>query len=170
MSDSLSRWNELSADEAVQEILSCCGSTAWARALSARRPFHDEGSLVAASDDVWNGLPSRDWAEAFSKHPRIGERKAPQTATAQSASWSAQEQKIVAESEDAVLQALAEGNRVYEARFGRVYIVCATGKSAAEILAILQRRLRNDDASELQEAAEEQRKITTIRLKKWLSQ
>ncbi len=106
--------------------------------------------------------------EAFSKHPRIGERKAPLAASAQSAAWSAQEQRNVAEAGESVQLALAEGNREYERRFDRVFIVCATGKSASEILEILRRRLRNDDATELREAAEEQRKITNIRLKKWL--
>jgi 2-oxo-4-hydroxy-4-carboxy-5-ureidoimidazoline decarboxylase len=107
--------------------------------------------------------------EAFSKHPRIGEGSAPPGAGAQSAAWSAQEQHGVSAAEAAVQSALAEANRDYERRFGRVFIVCATGKSAAEMLDILRQRLENDDATELRQAAEEQRKITHIRLKKWLS-
>jgi OHCU decarboxylase len=107
--------------------------------------------------------------EAFSKHPRIGERKAPQLASAQSAAWSALEQQKVAAAGEAVQLALAEANREYERRFNNVFIVCATGKSAPEILEILRRRLRNDDAAELREAVEEQRKITNLRLQKWLS-
>ena len=126
---------------------------------------------------LWSRLPTRlgiglspqDWLEAFSKHPRIGERKAPQVASPQSAAWSAQEQQNVAAAGEAIQSALAEANREYEQRFGRVFIVCATGKSATEMLEILRRRLRNDDATELREAAEEQRKITNIRLKKWLN-
>jgi 2-oxo-4-hydroxy-4-carboxy-5-ureidoimidazoline decarboxylase len=169
VSDVLMRWNQLSAEDAAREVLVCCGATAWACELTARRPFEDEAALIAASDEIWNQLSTPDWMEAFSKHPRIGERKAPHLATAQSATWSAQEQAKVANAAEAVQLALAEGNRDYERRFGRVFIVCATGKSAPEILEILRRRLQNEDASELREAAEEQRKITVIRLKKWLS-
>ena len=106
--------------------------------------------------------------EAFARHPRIGERKAPPDSSAQSTVWSAQEQRKVAVAGEAVQAALVEANREYEQRFGRVFIVCASGKSATEILEILGRRLRNDEATELRAAAEEQRKITNLRLKKWL--
>jgi len=164
----LARWNQLSLEAAAQEILACCGSAAWARGVAARRPLKDEASLLVASDKTWSDLGALDWMEAFSKHPRIGERKAPQSASAQSAEWSTQEQQNVAAAGDAVQPALAEANREYEARFQRVFIICATGKSAPEILEVLRRRLGNDDAAELREAAEEQRKITNIRLKKWL--
>jgi 2-oxo-4-hydroxy-4-carboxy-5-ureidoimidazoline decarboxylase len=168
MSAVLARWNRLSPEEAAHDILPCCGSAAWAREVVARRPLKDEAALLAASDETWRRLGESDWMEAFSKHPRIGERKAPQLASAQSAAWSAQEQQLVAATGDAPQFGLAEGNREYERRFKRLFIVCATGKSATEILQILRRRLQNDDATELQEAAEEQRKITNIRLKKWL--
>ncbi len=168
MSEVLARWNRLTGEEAAQKILPCCGSVAWARAVVTRRPLDDDISLIAAADEAWWSLKASDWMEAFSKHPRIGERKAPMAATAQSAAWSAQEQRKVADAEESVQLALAEGNREYERRFDRVFIVCATGKSASEILEILRRRLRNDDSTELREAAEEQRKITNIRLKKWL--
>jgi 2-oxo-4-hydroxy-4-carboxy-5-ureidoimidazoline decarboxylase len=170
MSRVLARWNEIPDQEATQELLPCCGSLAWARALAARRPIPDEASLLAASDGVWKNLGAHDWMEAFSKHPRIGERSAPPAASAQSASWSAQEQQNVAAANAEVLSALTEANREYERKFDRVFIVCATGKSASEMLNILRRRLQNDDATELQAAAEEQRKITNIRLKKWLAQ
>jgi 2-oxo-4-hydroxy-4-carboxy-5-ureidoimidazoline decarboxylase len=169
MSNVLARWNQLTYEEAVREILACCGAQAWARAVTARRPLHDEPSLIEVSDEVWAGMSTQDWMEAFSKHPRIGERKAPQPASAQSATWSAQEQEKVAAAGDAVQLALAEANRQYERRFNNVFIVCATGKTAPEILKILRRRLANDDVTELREAAEEQRKITNIRLRKWLS-
>lgn len=168
MSEVLVRWNRLPVDEAAQEILACCGSAAWARAVAARRPLDDDTSLIETSDKVWQSLGTSDWMEAFSKHPRIGERKDPQAASAQSAAWSAQEQRGVADAGESVQWALQAANREYEQKFGRVFIVCATGKSAPEILAILRRRLRNDDPTELREAAEEQRKITNIRLKKWL--
>lgn len=170
MSHVLTRWNRLPAEEAEKEILPCCGSFAWARQLAAGRPFADTDSLIMHSDYIWAGLSVADWDEAFSRHPRIGERNAPNTASAQSAEWSAQEQHGVADSAASVQSALAEANRQYEARFGRVFIVCATGKSAQEMLDILRRRLENDDATELRQAAEEQRKITNLRLQKWLSQ
>jgi 2-oxo-4-hydroxy-4-carboxy-5-ureidoimidazoline decarboxylase len=166
----LVRWNLLSAQDAMQEILACCGADAWAHQLVARRPVPDESSLVAASDEIWGRLSTEDWLQAFSRHPRIGERKAPAEAPSTSAIWSAQEQQSVAAAGESIQAALAQGNLEYEKRFGRVFIVCATGKSAAEMLEILRLRLRNDDATELHEAAEEQRKITNIRLKKWLSQ
>jgi 2-oxo-4-hydroxy-4-carboxy-5-ureidoimidazoline decarboxylase len=166
----LARWNLLSFQDAIQEILACCGSDEWAHQLVARRPIPDESALIAASDEIWGRLSTEDWLQAFSKHPRIGERKAPADAPSTSAIWSAREQQSVAAAGESIQAALAQGNLEYEQRFGRVFIVCATGKSAAEMLEILSLRLRNDDATELQEAAEEQRKITNIRLKKWLSQ
>ena len=166
----LVRWNLLSVQDTIQEILACCGADAWAHQLVARRPFPDESSLVAASDEIWGRLSAEDWLQAFSRHPRIGERKAPAEAPSTSAIWSAQEQQNVGAARESIQAALVQGNLEYEQRFGRVFIVCATGKSAAEMLEILSLRLRNDDATELHEAAEEQRKITNIRLKKWLSQ
>lgn len=170
MSDILDCWNQLSAQQAAEQILPCCGSTAWARALAARRPVRDEITLVAASGEIWDSLGEQDWVEAFAKHPRIGECQAPAVASAQSASWSAQEQRNVTSAGEAVHHALADANREYERRFGRVFIVCATGKGAPEILDILRRRLHNDVPTELRESAEEQRKITNLRLKKWLGQ
>jgi 2-oxo-4-hydroxy-4-carboxy-5-ureidoimidazoline decarboxylase len=169
MSEVLTRWNQLSPADAAREILPCCGSEAWTRELVGRRPLNDEKSLLAASDDVWESLETKDWMEAFARHPRIGERQAPASASSQAATWSVQEQQKVAAAEEAVQAALAAGNREYERRFGRIFLVCATGKSADEILAVLKRRLQNSDAAELREAVEEQRKITNLRLKKWLA-
>lgn len=166
----LTRWNQLSVQEATQDILACCGSEAWARELAARRPIPDETTLVAASDEIWGRLSPEDWLQAFSTHPRIGERQAPVEASTKSATWSPQEQRSVSAADESVQVALAQANREYEQRFGRVFIVCATGKSAPEMLDILRQRLQNDDPEELHEASEEQRKITNIRLKKWLSQ
>jgi 2-oxo-4-hydroxy-4-carboxy-5-ureidoimidazoline decarboxylase len=166
----LSRWNQLPRHGAIEEILPCCGSQAWAQQLAGRRPFSDSASLIANSDAIWNQLGAADWMEAFSKHPRIGERKAPPVASTQSAAWSAQEQQSVGGANESVQVELAEANREYERRFGRIFIVCATGKSASEMLDILRRRLQNDDATELRVAAEEQRKITNIRIEKWLTQ
>ncbi len=170
MSKVLARWNQLREEEAAREILSCCGSRAWAVGMTGRRPVRDKAAFLAAADEVWRKLAVKDWMEAFASHPRIGERKARESATAQSAAWSAQEQRDAAAADDAVKAALAAGNAEYERRFGRVFLMCATGKSASEILEVLRRRLRNDDATEMKEAAEEQRKITAIRLTKWLQE
>lgn len=169
MNPILSRWNLLPLEEATREILPCCGSQAWAQKMASHRPFEDVATLLATSDRIWRDLSVADWSEAFESHPRIGERGKPAAATAQSAAWSAQEQKDVASAVDALAVALAKGNQEYEKRFGRIFIVCATGKSAQEILRILDRRLQNADETELHAAAEEQLKITELRLKKWLS-
>jgi len=106
--------------------------------------------------------------EAFASHPRIGESRAPQSASARSAAWSSEEQSHAAAAEDAVRTALAEANREYERRFGRIFIICATGKQGSEILQILRQRLQNDAQTEIREAAEQQRQISQIRLGKWL--
>jgi OHCU decarboxylase len=165
----LARWNALPAGEAAEEILPCCGSKSWARELANRRPIKDEASVLAACDQVWKSLSESDWLEAFRSHPRIGESRSPVSASAQSATWSGQEQQRVGVAHEDVKLALAEANRAYEQRFNRIFIVCATGKSAHEILEILRRRLLNDDTAELNEAAEQQRQITHLRLKKWLT-
>lgn len=164
----LERWNLLPADEAESEILPCCGSRAWARGMARQRPYKDDRSVLAASDETWRSLGEADWMEAFASHPRIGESRAPQSATARSAAWSSQEQSHAAAAEDAVRTALAEANREYERRFGRIFIICATGKQGSEILQILRQRLQNDAQTEIREAAEQQRQISQIRLGKWL--
>jgi len=169
MSDVLTRWNSLPFDEAADEILACCGSKSWARGMAASRPIHDEVALLAACDEVCKHLQEADWLEAFRSHPRIGEFGGPSSTLPRSAEWSSAEQQAVAAAGEQIKAALMEGNRAYEERFNRVFIVCATGRPALEILEILRRRLRNDDPTELQEAAEQQRQIANLRLKKWLS-
>jgi 2-oxo-4-hydroxy-4-carboxy-5-ureidoimidazoline decarboxylase len=169
MTGVLARWNSLPLEEAANEIRSCCGSKAWAHGMASNRPFSDVTTLLAASDETWGNLNAADWMEAFRSHPRIGESRAVQSASATSQTWSAQEQKQVASAGEDSQSAMAEANRKYEQRFGHIFIVCATGKSAIDILEILQRRLQNDEHTELREAAEQQRQITNIRLTKWLS-
>jgi 2-oxo-4-hydroxy-4-carboxy-5-ureidoimidazoline decarboxylase len=165
----LAQWNALDEDAAAAEILPCCGSHAWAREMARARPFAAETELFERSDAVWVKLGASDWEEAFLSHPRIGERKKAARATQQSAAWSRQEQGGLDGSNAEVNAALELGNRLYEQRFGRVFLTCATGKSAAEMLAGLERRLRNDPRTELAEAVEQQRQITQIRLRKWLA-
>jgi 2-oxo-4-hydroxy-4-carboxy-5-ureidoimidazoline decarboxylase len=170
MSAVLVQWNRLPLDEAVKEILPCCSSKAWAAGMAARRPFSDVTTLLAASEETWSNLSAADWMEAFRGHPRIGESLATPSVSDPSATWSAQEQKNVVAAGDVVKIALAEANQEYEQRFRNTFIVCATGKSAPEILEILRRRLQNDGPTELRQAAEQQRQITRIRLTKWLSE
>jgi 2-oxo-4-hydroxy-4-carboxy-5-ureidoimidazoline decarboxylase len=169
LSEVLAHWNELPQEEAAREILPCCGSEAWAVGMASKRPIHDELSLLETSDAVWQALGESDWLEAFRGHPRIGEYRAEVNSVAQSSAWSEQEQQKAASADEAMKLALKWGNREYEQKFGRIFIVCATGKTAGEILEILRRRLHNDEATELQQAAEEQRKIMHIRLKKWIA-
>ena len=165
----LARWHALPADEAAQEILSCCGSRAWAAQLAAMRPFADEQSLFAAADDCWQHLPEADWLEAFRSHPRIGEKHAQNQTTAVSAAWSSSEQSQMNEADAAILLRMQQGHREYEERFGRIFIVCASGKQPAEMLQILEHRLSNDPAEELLESAAQQQQIMQLRLRKWLA-
>ncbi|MFZ0292881.1 MAG: 2-oxo-4-hydroxy-4-carboxy-5-ureidoimidazoline decarboxylase [Candidatus Sulfotelmatobacter sp.] len=166
--DFLARWNSLPIEKAISAILPCCGSKAWAQGMAARRPLADNAALQEAADESWGNLGRSDWMEAFRSHPRIGETRASAPTLAQSVEWSAQEQHEIAGAEAAVKSALENANQEYEHRFNRIFIVCATGKSASEILEICRRRLKNDAETELREAAEQQRQITQIRLKKWL--
>jgi 2-oxo-4-hydroxy-4-carboxy-5-ureidoimidazoline decarboxylase len=171
MNKVLAHWNTLDPASAAREALPCCGSNTWATELAARRPIPDEPSLIAASNAVWLALPEQDWREAFDSHPRIGQQKPPSesSTTPESLHWSAQEQRT-AQADDSAKQALAEANLRYEQRFGRIFIVCASDKSAVEILAILNSRMSNDSPTELREAAEQQRQITELRLHRWLEQ
>jgi len=165
----LAEWNRAVADEALLAMIACCGAKRWAAAMVEQRPFASIVDLSEAADRTWSEMQEPDWLEAFACHPRIGERKVAHV-SAQSAAWSRQEQSAAASATERVLSELAEGNALYEERFGVTYIVCATGRSADEMLGILQRRLTNDRAEELREAAEQQRQILQIRLGKWLMQ
>jgi 2-oxo-4-hydroxy-4-carboxy-5-ureidoimidazoline decarboxylase len=169
VSEVLARWNALPREEAAREILPCCGSEAWAAGMASKRPMQDELSLLETSDAIWRGLGESDWLQAFRSHPRIGESRTEANSVAQSWAWSEQEQQQAAAADEAMKLALKWGNREYEQKFGRIFIVCATGKSAGEILEILRRRLHNDGATELQQAAEEQRQIMRSRLTKWIA-
>ena len=165
----LDRLNALPADDAERELLTCCGSRRWARAMVEGRPYAGVDDLLARADEVWWSLDEADWHEAFRSHPRIGERKAEAAQTGREKAWSASEQSGMSAAADATRQAMADGNRAYEERFGWLYIVCATGKSADEMLALLRQRLANDPETEVHAAAEEQRKITRLRLQKLLA-
>lgn len=167
MNATLDAWNKADDATALEAMLACCGARRWASAMVALRPIGSVVQLGDEADTVWATMTEDDWMEAFACHPRIGERKAEQTSR-KSAAWSRQEQSQVRTAETTILADLAEANAKYEEWFGFTYIVCATGKTAEEMLAILKRRLANDRIAELREAAEQQRQITQIRLGKWL--
>jgi 2-oxo-4-hydroxy-4-carboxy-5-ureidoimidazoline decarboxylase len=166
---SLAQWNEADSETAMSTMLACCGAHRWAESMIAHRPIADEQELHEIAGRAWGNMNEADWMEAFACHPRIGDRKSAH-ASSQSATWSQQEQSSVISAAETTLTQLAEGNARYEDRFGFTYIVCATGKSPEEMLSILKRRLSGDLSSEMREAAEQQRQIMHIRLRKWLDQ
>jgi OHCU decarboxylase len=166
----LAQLNQLSASEAEAEFLKCCGSRAWAHSMAAARPFANEQQLFANADEISSSLADGDWLEAFRAHPKIGEQKAATAQSPQEKNWSAQEQAGVATASAETTAQLAARNREYEAKFGFIFIVCASGKSPEEMLAMLNNRLHNEPQKELFAAAEEQQKITRLRLEKLLSQ
>ena len=163
----LASWNQAEPGAALDAMLACCGAKRWAAAMVALRPIENIVELSEAADRIWSTMEEADWLEAFACHPRIGDRKAVR-AGKKSIAWSEQEQAAASRAAGRVLAELAAGNALYEQRFGFTYIVCATGKSIDEMLAILNRRLASDRAAELIEAAEQQRQITQIRLGKSL--
>jgi OHCU decarboxylase len=163
---SLERLNALPPGEASQELLKCCGSMRWATAMMERRPYQNLEELTQTANDVWWSLEQADWLEAFRSHPKIGEKRAAETVSKQAQKWSGQEQAAVQIASQETLDSLAQLNQHYEARFGFIFIVCATGKSADEMFALLRERLQHDIETELHIAAAEQAKITEIRLKK----
>jgi OHCU decarboxylase len=162
----LEQLNIAPGDEALGALLTCCGSTRWAQLMVEARPFQDLASLEETGDRIWNELRPEDWLEAFAAHPKIGARRAERRQSKQSSQWSAQEQSGAQQAASETLSALAEANIEYERRFGYIFIVCATGKSGDEMLALCQRRLNHEPDDELSVAAEEQRQITRIRLRK----
>jgi len=169
----LDELNALDRAAAQRDLLRCCGSTHWAQMMADARPFGTVDDMLAAADRIWPSLGPDDWRQAFRAHPRIGAiREAGGSGRAGrsgDAGWAGQEQARVRTARDAVRNRLAEGNRHYEARFGYIFIVCATGRSAEEMLAMLERRLTNHPDDELRIAAEEQRTITRLRIAKLLT-
>ncbi|MBX3227575.1 MAG: allantoicase [Labilithrix sp.] len=147
-------------------LRSCCGSSAWVTAMVKERPFASLAAMKARAGELWKKLSAPDFDEAFKAHPRIGEKKAEAHQSATAHGWSTNEQSKVASASEAVLAELREINKAYEEKFGRIYIVCATGKSAEEMLAIAKERMQNAPDAELERAADEQRKITELRLEK----
>jgi 2-oxo-4-hydroxy-4-carboxy-5-ureidoimidazoline decarboxylase len=165
--------NSLAEPEARAAFLKCCGAPRWAERMALRRPYNSEPALLESARQIWRALERADWLQAFAAHPKIGEgdRSASgsqaelgnQTATT---AWAAAEQAGVAGALDTVLHALADANHAYEATFGYIFIICASGKTAGEMLALLNQRLKSSPEEELQTAALEQEKITLLRLQK----
>jgi 2-oxo-4-hydroxy-4-carboxy-5-ureidoimidazoline decarboxylase len=164
----LEELNQAPPEQAAARLTGCCGASQWAREMLMLRPFTSPEHLFRAADEVWWSLDADDWHEAFRAHPRIGERKAAAAQSQQAAAWSAGEQAGMSHAPDEIAAALAEGNRRYEERFGYIYIVCATGRGAGEMLALLRHRLDHAPEDEIRVAAAEQAKITRLRLEKLL--
>lgn len=150
--------NALAEPDAWAALLRCCGSRRWVEQMLAGRPYSDDSAVFTAAERAWWALAPNDSLEAFAAHPRIGERA--------DDAWARAEQAGVAAADPEMRRAFIEGNRAYEERFGYVFIVCATGRSADDLAAELRRRLGNDPASERRIAAGEQAKITRLRLEK----
>ena len=159
-------FNQLSFAEKQSELFNCCGSRAWSEALAKINSFKTLDELKNESDRIWFSLSEKDWKEAFSHHPKIGDVEGLKKKFASTAEWASGEQSKVREASEVILSELKENNDAYENKFGYIFIVCATGKSAEEMLALLKKRLINNPAFEGRVAAEEQNKITHLRLDK----
>lgn len=170
MTSGLDQLNSLVPKQAEAEFLKCCGARKWALEMAKTRPFHSFENLLNEADRVFAQLDQEDWLEAFRAHPKIGEKKAAVAQTSQAQQWSAGEQSGIERAAEKTVEALAAANLEYERRFGFIFIVCATGKSSEEMLALLTERMQNDPETELKAAAEEQRKITHLRLEKLISE
>lgn len=166
----LERLNSLPYEEAKAEFMRCCGSSRWADAMARARPFKDNSAVYAEAGWLWSQTGPDDWREAISHHPRVGDLSKLRERFQKTGAWSEQEQKGVQGASDEVLQALATGNREYEERFGFIFLICATGKSAQDMLDQLRERLNNPPPLELRIAAGEQAQITRLRLEKLLTQ
>ncbi len=166
MIDSLEALNAASAADAAARLRDCCGSSRWVEAMVRQRPFRSVEHLLAAAETAWHRTGPADRDEAFAHHPRIGERRAEALVSPAARAWSAGEQ-AAASGPDRDLQALlAAATMEYERRFGRIYLVCATGLTAQDIVADLRRRLNNPPEAERDVAAAEQARITALRLRK----
>jgi 2-oxo-4-hydroxy-4-carboxy-5-ureidoimidazoline decarboxylase len=162
--ESWQRLDRAAPGEARDLLRRCCGASDWVERMAARRPFGSREALIAAARGEWFALEPSDWREAFRHHPTIGDREALRQRFATTAHLSEREQAGVDGASEETLTALAEGNREYECKFGYIFIVCASGKSAGEMLRLLRQRLPNSPDDEILIAAEEQMKITELRL------
>ena len=170
--DKLARFNALWEEDAARELLKCCGSTEWAAKMAALRPFQNLEDLLSAAHSVWWELKPEEWLAAFSQHPKIGERQAVAMAgdgaRFGAARWSEDEQSGIRDASKEIMASLELANALYARKVGFIFIVCATGKTSSEMLALLDERLLNGREEEIRIAAGEQARITRLRLKKLL--
>ncbi len=162
----IQQFNSLKTSEAQQLLFNCCGSTSWAQKLVVRIPFHSVIELKTDSDKIWLKCEEKDWLEAFTHHPKIGDMKSLAEKFASTKEWASGEQAGVNDASTTILQELADENAAYEKKFGYIFIVCATGKSALEMLSLLEDRLMNEPNEEIKIAMQEQNKITHLRIDK----
>jgi 2-oxo-4-hydroxy-4-carboxy-5-ureidoimidazoline decarboxylase len=162
----IAEFDHLDIIEKKALLQSCCGSNTWVNNMLTALPAEDLVDLLEIAEEQWYLCHQSDWQEAFSHHPKIGDIETLKEKFAATAQWAEGEQASVKEASEQTLQQLAEGNQAYEQRFGYIFIVCATGKSADEMLHALQQRLYNNPEVEIQIAMEEQLKITKLRLEK----
>lgn len=166
----LESFNELRKDEANTALTKCCGSSAWVDGMMKAFPFLSEENLLQKAEEIWfNVCDKSDWLEAFTHHPKIGDLKSLEEKFASTKVWAGAEQASVQKADSTIIAALAKANEDYEKKFHFIFIVCATGKTAAEMLQLLKGRLPNNYKEELKIAMEEQNKITQLRLQKLLS-
>ncbi len=158
--------NQLSEAEAKEKLEHCCAAALWVTQMLGARPFKNDQAILDASELAFDLFRTGDWLEAFAAHPRIGDIDSLRAKFAATKQWAMGEQSAVSDAGEATLTALANGNDDYFEKFGYIFIVCATGKSATEMLEILQARLPNSPEIEIGVAGTEQRKITLLRIKK----
>ncbi len=164
----LHEFNILPKDQLIEELTKCCGSAAWVNKMLPYVPAEDLVELLEDAEQEWWKCKESDWMEAFSHHPRIGDTETLRKKFSSTADWAMEEQSGVKTASSKTLQALLDGNRDYENKFGYIFITCATGKTAEQILAELEIRLQNSPEVEIEIAADEQNKITILRLEKLL--
>ena len=160
--------NTLTPSEANKQFELCCGASNWVEKMNQNRPFHDKNEVYQQAESIWFSLSSEDWLEAFTHHPKIGDIDSLRKKFHNTKSISKNEQSGVNDAEKSTLNSLAKSNQLYEDKFGFIFIVCATGKSADEMLALIKMRLNKNAETEMQNAAKEQNKIIQLRLEKLL--
>ena len=159
-------FNSQSKENAFKEVFNCCGSTSWANHVVSKRPFLTVEELKLVSDQIWKNSSIENILEAFTHHPKIGDKKSVEKKFTSTSNWASNEQSGVDKAENSILEELAKGNLEYENKFGFIFIVCATGKTAEEMLKLLNKRLPNSIDEEIRIAAGEQNKITHLRIDK----
>jgi 2-oxo-4-hydroxy-4-carboxy-5-ureidoimidazoline decarboxylase len=164
----LEKINNSAREDAVTFFLKCCGSESWINKMLSSRPFNTREELLKKSAEIWYSLEPSDWKEAFEHHPKIGDLKSLKEKYSVTKSIAANEQSGIDNADESILRELSELNEEYEKKFGYIFIVCATGKSADEMLSVIKLRIRNSPETEIKTAMEEQNKITKIRLEKIL--